>query len=587
MANGTGGYPAPTATSTPQPTSGARQTRVVKGKSRKGVTGEWHIRPNGQKVFVAKPSPPRSATGADNNSNSSTKTGGSTGAQLPVARFRTWSPEHQRQALKFYGGDAMTTADFYALPPAQQRDIMERVRQGRAAAVKPDSATRTQTVNDINIAAEQAAGLKYGQTERQIGVDEKASDIQQGNISQWFQQYQDILKQSAADNKAAYQAAQTAVASDTASSEAAAAAQQGGVQQAAAADAAARGAKVDPALASQAAQAAASRVSSANAIKGTVAAQGATSAAYSGNLRGVAANQGVQAHLGEAATKKNLKQKLRDLLTEKGQYEQTTRQDLIGAERKNALENAAFNLDVVSESDKAAAADANAATKTPSAKAAAASATTTATEEAKNAAKLGMSVHQYRLLGPHERQRRLKDLAKTKRGSAADTRYTTGPFAGMLKSDVTKLSDADAKAKVDAYNAGKGKGKGKGKGSKPTTGPGSISSAAENKAVTQVNQLLTLMQNPPRWPGGPLKGQPMTPDAVAHHYAATGTDGRIIHVAVSLFRNKGKLGPDGVKNAHDLGIHVGGRWKRVSGRGPTPVSTPPQTAGPNGQNRPN
>lgn len=108
-----------------------------------------------------------------------------------------------------------------------------------------------------------------------------------------------------------------------------------------------------------------------------------------------------------------------------------------------------------------------------------------------------------------------------------------------------------------------------GKTVKPATGPGSISSAAETKVVDKVKQLKQLMGNS-TWPGGPLKGKKMTAEQVRHHYQAQGLDDDIIRLAYSLYKNNGKLGPDGVRAAHALGIHVGGRWGQV---GNTPKST--------------
>jgi hypothetical protein len=96
----------------------------------------------------------------------------------------------------------------------------------------------------------------------------------------------------------------------------------------------------------------------------------------------------------------------------------------------------------------------------------------------------------------------------------------------------------------------------------PATGPGSLSSSAENSVVSKVNQLRQLMTHSV-WPGGPRKNKPMTAEEVRHHYQAQGVDDNIIHLAYSLAKNNGQVGPDGIRAAHALGIHVNGRWKQV------------------------
>src|SRR5207247_5951083 len=55
------------------------------------------------------------------------------------------------------------------------------------------------------------------------------------------------------------------------------------------------------------------------------------------------------------------------------------------------------------------------------------------------------------------------------------------------------------------------------KDKKPTTGPGSLTPAAEQKIVTKVNSYLGQMQNPPLWDHGPGKGKArMTAQDVAN-----------------------------------------------------------------------
>jgi hypothetical protein len=63
----------------------------------------------------------------------------------------------------------------------------------------------------------------------------------------------------------------------------------------------------------------------------------------------------------------------------------------------------------------------------------------------------------------------------------------------------------------------------------------------------------------------------MTPSEVVNSLGNLGVlspkgpvDPRILRVARSRYHNKGKLGPDGVRAAHAIGLHVGGRYKTTS-----------------------
>jgi hypothetical protein len=65
-----------------------------------------------------------------------------------------------------------------------------------------------------------------------------------------------------------------------------------------------------------------------------------------------------------------------------------------------------------------------------------------------------------------------------------------------------------------------------------------------------------------RDPADKTKGMvKMTKDEVYRSLLQSGADARIVQVADSLYRNDGSIGPNGIKQAHALGIHVNGRWK--------------------------
>ena len=517
-----------------------------RGKDSKGNPGVWKKR-NGKKIFVAD-------TKRNNNkpvsSRGSSKPSAS-GARLPVARFKTWSPDHQRQALKFYG--ETTPEEFWKMRPDQQRVVMERVRTRYAVARAPDSANKPQSLTDIYKAAESTANLKYLPAEKEIGNQQRASDAQQGRISQWFGQYQQQLKDIQAQTSAAYSAAQQAVQGNADRSTTLDAQQRQAMTAAMQADAAQRGATVDPSLEALAQQAAASRRASADTQAGTIASQGATNTAYQLNRQGIATNQQIAEHMKETNVRKNLAKDLTDLLKEKGEFEGATRQDLIAAERKNILERAAFQLDT-----------AEAAAKTAT--------------EANKLNKYGFTNAEWAKLSEKEKNRYRSGRAKPRSTQGYGPGRSGLNKYGFTHKEWTAMSEKERAR----HRAGKGSKKDE---DKPRSGPGSLTPDQENRIVSKVNGYRAQMENPPVWPNDPAKygsraGKRATPEEVRRELLSSGADRNMVMLADSLRINRGRIGPNGIKSAHALGLHVGGRWKsapkpKPPRRGASPATSIP------------
>lgn len=468
------------------------------GTDSKGNKGTWKKNAAGKLIFVAA------------------KSANSAGSVLSVDRFSKWDPEHQRQALKFHGGN-VTPEDFLKMSPAQKRDVLARVRSGSKAAASPDSTSRPQSLTDIYKGAEDAAAVKYGDAERGLKSDIDSSPVQEKRVDDWFDQWRKMLSDINANTNTQYDAAvKNATDLKTATAGAAATDDKARLD-AAAADAAARGATVDPNVKAQADAAAANRSSAIDAIAGVIGGQRANAINFQGQQKGITGNQQLVEHTRERNRLSDLKTKLRGLLTEKGAFEGATRQDLLSNERKNQLEQATLQGQILNT-----------------------------TLDAQNQAAT--------------REQTAKDKA-AQRSDSRKGRYGAGSPVlnkyGLTADEWSKLPEKEK----DKYRSGKKK---PGKKTKPSVGPGSISPAKESELVSKVNSYLSQFKTPPNtWidQADRTKGQRrMTKDEVYHGLLAAGADERVVQLADSLYRNKGRLGPNGIKQAHALGIHVNKRW---------------------------
>jgi hypothetical protein len=160
--------------------------------------------------------------------------------------------------------------------------------------------------------------------------------------------------------------------------------------------------------------------------------------------------------------------------------------------------------------------------------------------------KYGYSPAEWLSLSPTRRAQIVKDAKPAPKGPTASDRKTQQEIDYFNKHGYYPKTGPPTKPK--------------GTDAQPTTGPGSLPRAAEAKLVAQIQTAYDKLTNPPLWDRGPGKGKPMKPSEVLRQLHLQNIDPRVLNVARSLLHGKGKLGKWGVDNAHQLGIHVGGRW---------------------------
>lgn len=201
------------------------------------------------------------------------------------------------------------------------------------------------------------------------------------------------------------------------------------------------------------------------------------------------------------------------------------------------------------------------------------------TADADFSAQTGFTPAQWAQLSPSEKLDALKKASRAKAKPAtpkappADQPYKYG----YTKKEWLALPLAERQRITKANETKPGK---KGKDDKPTTGPGSVSPAEEHKRVDQVDKVYGLLRNPIIELKNPTTGtvttKRLSPTQMRDHLRAQGINPNVLRVALSRFHNKGAVGPDGISAAHALGIHVGGRWKRVKGPKKSGAEAAPQ-----------
>jgi hypothetical protein len=360
------------------------------------------------------------------------------------------------------------------LTPAQQSTRSVNTRLAQPVVPGSDITNR-----DLAKQRNEAAALKYGGAEAQAGRDIASRQAAVGQTAGFFDNYLAELRAHEA-NQAQINAQSQAATQGLAGSIQGLGTQAGQVVAQGNQSLQAATGMAPASVTQDASNASMLRQALTASFGAMLAGQGANASGYADTLAHVVGPgqklQGLTRAQGDVT---KAQQTRSDLAKEKGAFEQQFEDEFRTNESKNVLAARIANVKSTQEQSRidlaTQIATGKAVASTPEGKAA----VTTATEEAKNAAKLGMSVHQYRQLGPTERQRRLKALKATTKGSTADSRYTSGPFAGMLKSDVNALSDQQAQAKVDAYNKDKPKDAGKG----PEWQPQARQSAARSQVA--------------------------------------------------------------------------------------------------------
>lgn len=366
---------------------------------------------------------------------------------------------------------------------------------------------------DPSVAAD--VELKYGNSLRDLQGAQRASDVQQSNVTNWFQQYKDDVanaQKASAAYDAGAQAALTARASD-------AEAQDTGV-----------------ATTDAAKQAAVARRSTNDSYGVMLAQQGSAHDQFFGDKARIGGGEAVDQHLKEAARKTSLGQQISDLKQQEGAYAVSDKAALDAAQHKSDLEDQAFGLDAKTEQDNT---DAKAADRSVSRK------------------------------NTRDRSAATKDAAKTRADAQANKPVTSGAFAGMTNAEINALTPAARQQKIDAFNKGKGK-----KG--PSTADIRQSRQNSSKALQRLSKAKSRWDalshsgkptgrqeqdpNTKKWTPvmdpktGLPESKPATPSEIKAQLSKEGYSANEIHLM--LTEGPGKWGPLEIQMAHELGIRV-------------------------------
>jgi len=394
-----------------------------------------------------------------------------------------------------------------------------RAKLPDSALSKAQLAQRRMNQRDpFDVQAAQQVNAAYRPQEQLLQGELGQSDQQAANVASWFQNYRNDIAASTAAIQQAYQQGQQDLA-NIRNSLANSATQQGGQDDAQmAADAANRGATVAPSVGQVGQQAAGVRRDLAGSFAALLATQG-TAANVAGQDRSrIASGQALDAQLQELQRRRGIQGQQVELSREKGDKKISTAAALRDAAHKSALEDAAFGLNKQSKIDPA--------TGVP-----------------------------WSVEGQRD-----KSKSDAKRWSQTVNKYgvTNGAWAAWGKSEAGKAKRQKA---IDDYNAANHPGKGS-KADKPTSGPGSLTSAQESKAVQRVKSAAAAARQ-----GMSVKGANSTQVRAGlangfqdgTHYTADEINAAFDLLPTSL-GGKGGLSPANVKALHRMGIHVNGNF---------------------------
>jgi hypothetical protein len=375
------------------------------------------------------------------------------------------------RALKNPGLRAKLDPKFLSAPQRASRTLNARLN----APIVPGSST---TERDLAHEAQAAQTVRYGPQDAALGQQLGVAQQTERDTGSLYDQYRQALQQHSANISAFQAGAQQALG----------ALQQGvtGLGQQSAVQMAQSAAPTQSAvaapsgdLATLANQALAVRQAQAGTFGAEQALTGAAANTYADTQANVVAPGQKLGALAQAAGRtRDVRQKQADLATEKGAFNQQFRTERRADEFKNQLAMQTLGINAQKAAVDATATTTRLEQSSPAGKAAA----TAATEEAKQAAKYGMSTHQWRTLGPSGRA---NVIAKSKKTSTnSNDVITSGPLAGKTKQWVRDHSDAAGKL-VDAYHS-RGK---KPKPGDPGGSPAWQTSQRQSAARSQVASL--------------------------------------------------------------------------------------------------
>ncbi len=377
----------------------------------------------------------------------------------------------------------LSTSSLQKYAPAQAKARALRIRLD--APITPGSST---TERMLAHEAQAAQTVKYQPQETEINKQLGIAQQTERDTGSFYDQYQQALQAHSANIQAFQAGAQQALQQTQAGitglgQQAAVQMQQGANQQAAQQGVAPAGD-----LSTLANQALAQRQQLAGTFGAEQAATGAAANRYADTLANVVAPGQKLTALAQARGRTgDVRQKLADLKTEEGAFNQQYRTERRQDEFKNVLARQTLGVN-------AAAKAADAAANTPAAKAAATGATAAATQ----AAKYGYTPHQWAMLGPNGRQRAIKKFAAKKSGGGG-----AGDHYGYSDAQWNRMSPAQKRQAYKDWNAA---GRAPKEGDKPSAaddkkafrqkyGVDMQTTTAHNSVVDQVSQARNVLKN--------------------------------------------------------------------------------------------
>jgi hypothetical protein len=381
--------------------------------------------------------------------------------------------------------------------------------------------------------AKNATGVRYGQQE--TGIGQQIAQAQQLGHDQsgWYQAYLDALKGYQTDTANRATETNTAV---KALSDSFRGLDQGNLtaqQQQMNADAANRGATVDPRLSQDASNASLVRQALQGSLGALIAQHGLTASNQASDLANVIGpTQRLQAQAQNMRQQGALQEQKTSLKGQEGNFAQQFLDSLRQDEAKNILAaSIASGKDLTAQQRITETTRHNKASEHNTA----ASRKAAAKAKGQTVNQYGYTAKEWAAFTPEQRQQKMAQVKKEQR------------------------------APHQPKNA-----------PNPTSGPGSLTPVKEAAIVSQIQQVVSIIKSSKR------------PDHELRMYFANGqnplkkvVDPRIINIAFDVAR-KGGLSAPNVKAAHDLGIHVGGHFKRLAKQPKAQVQQGIFTTGPFG-----
>lgn len=405
----------------------------------------------------------------------------------------------------------MASTAWSKLNPAERKKALTHwhARQNANQPTTPADARKAALTQIV------APGLTEGQLEHEVnsqtalkyGPTQQQLQRQPAQVNDYFSQYQKAIQDAEARRSAAYAGANQTLTNLQGGLDTASKDQWAGQQAAMGADAAARGATVDPKLADQAHNASNIRNILTNSYGAQLAVQGANEGDRLANQKVISGQQ-------RGETLSANRQQLADLLGQKGSFKASTRQSIISDASSNALKNALTEAQIGGT--------------------AATTAKTKATTKATNAETAFLNKYGYKPGSSSPTDQVKLDYFRS---------HGYWPPTGPPKKPTVKKTT-------------------------PTSGPGSLSSSAEQKRLSQVRKVAQIFKTGVTVQVKQLDGsykpkviaKPGDVQAIKNYLAGQTVDPLAIQVGESLYVNKGKLGVAGVYAAHKYGVHVGGNF---------------------------